>query len=183
MLLVAAVIAIVSGIALLAVPLGGPAPSPAPGSVVQGPGLLDRLAPDIDLEVLDSGGRERLADLRGRPVIVNFWASWCIPCRDEFPLLVAAYAEHRDEGLGILGVIHDDAPEPAAAFADHQGATWPMLLDPDDVAWSAYRAVGVPTTYFIDRDGIVRAFSLGPLTASGLAADLERILPVEPHPT
>jgi cytochrome c biogenesis protein CcmG/thiol:disulfide interchange protein DsbE len=155
-------------------PLGGsPTSSPI---VVGGSPLLNRPAPAIDLIDLD-GQRVRLSDYQGRPVIVNFWASWCIPCRDEFPLLVDALERHTAEGLAILGVIHDDTNEAAQAFAESMGGTWPMLADPSDVAWNAWLGNGVPTTYYVDGEGVVRDVSLGPLTRSGLAIQLDRILP------
>jgi cytochrome c biogenesis protein CcmG/thiol:disulfide interchange protein DsbE len=158
----------------LFVPLGGsPGASPI---VVGGPPFLNKPAPPIDLVDLD-GRRVRLSDCRGRPVIVNFWASWCIPCRDEFPLFVEALREHQDEGLEILGVIHDDSSEAAAAFATSMGGTWPMLQDPADVAWNAWLGTGVPATYYVDPEGVVRDFSLGPVTRSGLATQLRRVLP------
>ena len=121
-----------------------------------------------------------LADYAGRPVIVNIWASWCIPCRDEFPMLVGAYGEYRDQGLEVLGIVHDDTAAGAAAFAQEQGATWPMLMDVDDVVWRDYIGVGVPQSYFIDAEGIVRAFTIGPFSAAGLEAGLARIVPAQP---
>ena len=111
----------------------------------------------------------RTADLRGRPLIVNIWASWCVPCRDEFPLLVGANGEYRDEGLAVLGIVHRDTPEAARRFAAEQGATWPMLLDPDESAYRALIGIGVPQTYFVDPEGIVRWVNFGPFSADGLA--------------
>jgi cytochrome c biogenesis protein CcmG/thiol:disulfide interchange protein DsbE len=158
----------------LTVPLGG---SPGPSQIVVGGSpFLNQPAPAIDLVGLD-GQRVQLTDYQGRPVIVNFWASWCIPCRDEFPLFVDALQQHASEGLEILGVIHHDTDEAAQSFADAMGGTWPMLADPADVAWNAWLGAGVPTTYYVDADGVVRDFSLGPVTRSGLAIQLARILP------
>ena len=144
--------------------------------VLGGHPLLGEAAPEIDLLTLDAEP-VTLSSLRGRPVLVNFWATWCHPCREEFPLMVEAYAEHADDGLEILGILHDDAAEGARAFAADQAAGWPMLLDPDDVAWNDYRGVAMPTSFFIDGEGIVRAFSLGAFTETGLAAQLATILP------
>ena len=143
---------------------------------VAGSPLYGQPAPEIDLRSVD-GRRLRLSDLRGRPVLVNFWATWCIPCREEFPLMVDAYERHRDDGLEILGVLHDDDPAAARAFADDHGATWPILDDAQDVAWRDYLGIGPPQSYFVDANGVIQAFSLGPFTSSGLAAQLATIIP------
>jgi cytochrome c biogenesis protein CcmG/thiol:disulfide interchange protein DsbE len=148
--------------------------------VVGGHPLLGEPAPEIDLETLD-GDRVRLSELRGRPVLVNFWATWCIPCRDEFPLMAEAYAAHAADGLEILGIVHDDTADGARAFAADMGATWPMLLDTEDIAWNDYIGVGMPTSFFVDADGVIRAFSLGGFTGDGLTAQLATILPDRPR--
>lgn len=137
--------------------------------------LMDLPAPEINLTATD-GRQVALSDYRGRPVIVNFWASWCVPCREEFPLLAAARAAHEAEGLEILGVIHDDSVQSAAAFAATYNAEWPLLDDADDVAWNAYHGAFVPVSYFIDRAGIVRAVSYGPPPSASLDALLAKIL-------
>jgi cytochrome c biogenesis protein CcmG/thiol:disulfide interchange protein DsbE len=140
--------------------------------------LLDQPAPDFALPPLDGqpGALVRLSDYRGRPVVVNFWASSCIPCRDEFPLLRAARQRHAAEGLEVLGIVHDDGPEAARDFAATYDADWLLLLDPDDAAWRAYSGVLVPITFYVDRDGIVRAVSYGPPPSGVLDEQLAKIL-------
>jgi cytochrome c biogenesis protein CcmG/thiol:disulfide interchange protein DsbE len=100
-----------------------------------------------------------------------------VPCREEFPLLVGAHGEYRDDDLAVLGIIHRDSPEAAGRFAEAQGATWPMLLDPDESAYRALVGIGVPQTYFVDAEGIVRWVNIGPFSADGLAYGISRILP------
>lgn len=129
-------------------------------------------APPLAGATLD-GERFDLAELRGRPVIVNFWASWCVPCREEFPLLATAARDHADAGLAVVGVLFKDEPEPARRFVAEQGVDWPTVLDPDGRLAAAYRVVAPPQTYFIDRSGVVRSIQIGEL----IEADLERQLP------
>ncbi len=171
------VIAAAGIVVLLAVPLGRtPSGTPAASSVVVGGSpLLDKPLPELVLQDLD-GRTVRTADLRGRPLIVNIWASWCVPCREEFPLLVGANGEYRDEGLAVLGIVRRDSAQAARAFAEQQGATWPMLMDPDESAYRALIGIGVPQTYFVDPEGIVRWVNIGPFTADGLTYGISRIL-------
>lgn len=168
-------------VVLLMVPLGGtPTGSPSASSAaVGGSPLLGKPLPRLVLQDID-GETVDTAQLVGRPLIINVWASWCVPCRDEFPHLVGAYGEYRDRGLEVLGIIHRDSAGSARRFASEQGAAWPMLLDPDESAWRALIGVGVPQTYFVDPEGIVRWVNLGPFSADGLAFGISRILPAEP---
>lgn len=117
------------------------------------------------------GAALSLADLRGRPVIVNFWGPSCVPCREEFPLFKAKLAEHEADGLAIVGILMFDPPAPARDFIAAHGATWPTIDDPDGVIRTAYRAVARPQTYFIDRDGVLRGIQVGQLTDT----DFERL--------
>lgn len=165
---------VVAAVIVLYFPLGSASPT-----IIGGSPLLGKPAPEIDLATL-TGTHARLSDYRGRPVVVNFWASWCIPCRSEFPLLVGAHGEYAGRGLEILGVIHKDGETEARAFAASQGAGWPMLQDADDVAWNAYGGVGMPMTFFIDTGGVVRAVSYGPLTDAGFKQQVATIVPASP---
>ncbi|MFN8620234.1 MAG: redoxin domain-containing protein [Chloroflexota bacterium] len=166
------------------VPLGGSsAPTPAPGSspapssiVIGGSPLLGKPAPAFALQDL-AGNTVSLADYAGRPVIVNWWASWCIPCREEFPIMVAGLEQHKDQGLEILGIVYKDSATNAQAFATDHDAHWPLLQDPDAKTWSAYYGIGVPMTAFIDGKGIVQAMSYGPLSQDGFDSYVKQILP------
>lgn len=120
----------------------------------------DLPVPDIVGTTLE-GTTLSLSDLRGRPVIVNFWGPSCVPCRDEFPLLIAKSVEHAGDRIAIVGVLMGDPPEPARAFATEFGATWPTVIDPDGAIRTAYRVAARPQTYFIDSDGILRSIQIG----------------------
>lgn len=147
------------------------------GTVVLGGPVAPRLArvgepaPAFVLADLD-GNLLSLGDLRGRPVIVNFWASSCAPCVEEFPLLTSAAAMHRGSGLAVVGIVVRDSSEAAREFMARMGATWPSAMDPGDAVARQYGIIGPPDSFFIGRDGIVVSRQIGPLSA----ADLERRL-------
>jgi cytochrome c biogenesis protein CcmG/thiol:disulfide interchange protein DsbE len=128
------------------------------------------VAPPLSGTTID-GRTLSLADFRGKPVIVNFWASWCGPCRNEFPLFKDAEVRH--PGLIILGVVFQDDPGAAAAFATQMNADWPSLTDPTGALASAYLMQFPPQSYFIDRTGVIRSRQFGEVTAD----DLERGYP------
>jgi cytochrome c biogenesis protein CcmG, thiol:disulfide interchange protein DsbE len=117
-------------------------------------------APDFALTALD-GSRVRLRDLRGRVVLLNFWATWCAPCRDEMPALARLGVELGDRGLAVLAVNHQEAPDVVAAFARELGVTVPVLLDSAGDVAERYRVQALPTTYLIGRDGTLAGVVLG----------------------
>jgi cytochrome c biogenesis protein CcmG/thiol:disulfide interchange protein DsbE len=135
-------------------------------------------APDFALADLD-GQPVRLADLRGRPVVINFWASWCGPCVEEFPLLREAASRHADDGLAVIGIIYRDRSEAAREFSARLGASWPSAVDPGERVADRYAIFGPPETFFIDRDGIIAGRQIGPLSAASLDAQLAAIIDEE----
>ncbi len=132
-------------------------------------------APTFDLPGLD-GGCVRLERLEGAPLVVNFWASWCHPCRQEFPMLQAAYDEHQRDGLELVGVTYRDIDDDSRAFVADQDATWTFATDPDQLVADAYGVKPIPQTIFIARDGTITARFYGPLTADDLDTELAKIL-------
>ena len=117
-----------------------------------------------------------LASLRGRPVVVNYWASWCIPCRDEFPLFEQALADHAADGLAIVGTVYQDDDDAARAFATKTGASWPSVTDPDGSRARTWRVVAPPQTYFIDRNGVIVSRQIGEVSAADFQRQLDAIL-------
>jgi cytochrome c biogenesis protein CcmG/thiol:disulfide interchange protein DsbE len=123
-------------------------------AVAPGPAEVGQPAPEFRLRGLD-GGCVDLADLRGKPVIVNFWASWCFPCRQEMPLLRDGYAKYRDQGLEIVGIPFRDIDSDSRAFAAKYGATWLLAKDVDGATAKAYGVRPIPQSVFIRRDGTI----------------------------
>ncbi len=118
------------------------------------------LAPDFLLEALD-GPETRLSDYRGQPVVLNFWAKWCVSCRKEMPQLIEAYDSHRDDGLVVVGLNLQESESIIRPFVDEFGINFPVLIDRDGEVGDDYRLVGLPTTFFIDRDGVVESVLIG----------------------
>jgi cytochrome c biogenesis protein CcmG, thiol:disulfide interchange protein DsbE len=152
--------------------------SSAPAAQTYPPGTP---APALRLPGLD-GGQVDLAVLHGRPVVVNFWASWCDPCVREFPLLRQAAAGHRQDRLTVVGVLSGDSPAAARPFLRRNNATWPIALDPNAATATAWGAVGLPHTYFIRPDGTLASHQLGELTQASLDRQLAQILEPEEAP-
>jgi peroxiredoxin len=114
-------------------------------------------APEFSLETLE-GGSLSIADLRGQVVLVNFWATWCGPCRLEMPALQARF-ENTD--LAVLAVNFDESPEQVQAFVDELGLTFPTLLDPGGDTQLLYQVRGYPTSYLIDEEGTIQIVHIG----------------------
>ena len=158
-------------LALLGIVLLARAPASSPAT--QG-----SVAPDFSLADLD-GNPIRLSDLRGRPVVLNFWASWCGPCVEEFPLLQAAAERHAADGLVVIGVVFQDRSSAAREFMARNGATWQAAMDPDERVASAYGILGPPETFFIDPDGVIEARQIGQFSASSLESKVAAIIDEE----
>jgi cytochrome c biogenesis protein CcmG/thiol:disulfide interchange protein DsbE len=135
--------------------------------------LVGRKAPEFTLHPLDGGAPVTLASLRGRPVVLNFWATWCVPCFQEHPLLVSA-ARGLGERVHFIGVIYEDSEEQVKGFLARQGIAYPALVDPGSRTAIAFGVFGVPETYFIDAEGRIAAKHVGPLDAESLRAKLEQ---------
>jgi len=137
--------------------LSGGDPTPA-AAIARGQPVPGVVGTTLDGAAFD------LASLRGRPVLVNFWGPSCVPCRNEFPLLLDKLREHAPDGFAVVGVLmYDSAPE-ARAFVAQYSATWPTVDDDSGEIRNAYRVAARPQTYFVDRDGILRSIQVGELT-------------------
>jgi cytochrome c biogenesis protein CcmG/thiol:disulfide interchange protein DsbE len=136
--------------------------------------LIGRVAPTTEGSTID-GGFASIADHRGKWVVLNFFAQWCVPCQEEHPELLAFDAAHRAEGDAVLiGTTFDDTAEKARDFFEENGGDWPVLDDPESRNGVAYGVAQVPETFVISPDGVVRARFAGKVTREALDAVIER---------
>ncbi|MFC4767313.1 thiol-disulfide oxidoreductase ResA [Effusibacillus consociatus] len=138
---------------------------------------VGQAAPDFTLTDLN-GKAVSLSDLKGKVVLLNFWGTWCEPCRKEMPALQAAYEKYKDKGLVILGVNIGESKVSAKGFTDRYGVTFPNVLDTDrKVTLDSYKVKPIPTSFFIDRQGIVRHFyDKGEMSADYIMSQVETLL-------
>jgi thiol-disulfide isomerase/thioredoxin len=167
----AAIVVVLGGCATGGVAIT-PAESPGAPVIQIGSPLIGKPAPALAGITLD-GTPFDLASLRGSPILVNFWASWCGPCRDEFPLLAAAEKRHAAQGLKVIGVLFKDDAAPARAFVADEKADWPTITDPSQTIAQPWAVLAPPQSYFIDRAGIIRDLQIGQVRD---AAELDAIL-------
>ena len=141
-------------IALLLVNLGR-----NPGAITSP--LINKKAPDVRFQNLEGGGSLQLSALRGRPAVVNFWASWCIPCVQEHSALTESARSNSD--VTFMGVVYEDSKENARAFLAQRGAGYNTYEDPEGKAAIAFGVYGVPETFFINAQGMITDKYVGPL--------------------
>ena len=127
---------------------------------------IGKSAPDFELTKLD-GTNVKLSDLKGKKVILNFWATWCGPCQQEMPDMEAFYKEHK-ENVEILAINYTPSEkvgaEKVSNFAKEKGITFPILLDKNIDVTTAYKVITIPTSYFIDTKGVIQDKFIGPMT-------------------
>jgi cytochrome c biogenesis protein CcmG, thiol:disulfide interchange protein DsbE len=135
--------------------------------------LLGKAAPPFSLRPAGGGDPIGTAELRGQPAVVNFWATWCVPCYQEHGVLTRAAAELTGR-VRFVGVVYEDTEENVQRFAREQGQSYPSLLDPEGRTAIAYGIFGVPETYFLDASGTIVSKYVGPLSEARLAFELEK---------
>jgi len=144
---------------------------PASGSAAE----LGQLAPDFTLLNLD-GAPVSLSSLRGQTVLINFWASWCVPCRREMPEIEEAFLERRDAGLTVLAVNLKEGRDQAKAFADNYGLTFTVLLDSKGEVARVFRLTGLPESWIVSADGVLRERKIGAFRQGELEQVLDAVM-------
>ena len=130
------------------------------------------ISTDLDGNVIE------LSELQGQPVILNFWATWCVPCKLEMPELDAAYATYQEQNLAILAVNREESPDTIRPyFYDEMGLTFTPVLDEDGLVANLYGILVMPTTFFINPDGLIAAIHRGPLSQNQIEEYLALTLP------
>ncbi|MCL4535788.1 MAG: TlpA family protein disulfide reductase [Bacteroidetes bacterium] len=154
-----------AGAGLVADAAGLP-PAPRPGHP----------APDFTLQDMD-GKNVKLSDLKGKPVLINFWTTWCPPCRAEMPDIETVYQRHKAEGLVVLGVDVQEDKDAVSKYVQRGGFSWTFLLDTSgEVFFNRYRGAAFPSSFFVDKEGVVQDVSIGALNEKGLENKLAKIL-------
>lgn len=133
-------------------------------------------APDFSLETLD-GETVTLSDLRGQVVLVNFWATWCPPCRKEMPAIQQLYEQYQGQGFTVLAVDLQESKAEVATFTAQMGLTFPILIDSGGQVFSQYGVRALPSTFFVDPNGIIQEIALGgPLSPAYLESQVVSLL-------
>jgi thiol-disulfide isomerase/thioredoxin len=149
-----------------------------PGAALGAGDVAGAVAPEFELPVLDANGKTlKLSELKGKAVVLNFWATYCVPCKTEMPWLVEMQKQYGAQGLQILGVTKDgDSEKTASAFTKKMGVNYPILLGTEKVE-DLYGGIGgLPTTFFIDRSGKVVIRRLGQMSESQIVEDIKKSL-------
>jgi len=140
--------------------------------------LIGRPISDMSFDYLEQDGTFAIADQRGTVLVINFWASWCFPCRLEHDDLTSTALAYQDRGVHFLGIVYQDEPEQASAFLDEfgRGTNYSYVVDPDSRAIVELGVFGVPETYIVDANGIIQGKIAGEVNAAVLQRALDQVL-------
>jgi len=136
---------------------------------------LDKPAPEFQVQTLD-GTTVQLSDFRGRPVWVSFWATWCPPCRAENPDIQEVYEKYQPDGLVILALSIGEDRDTVQGYVERTGLTYTIGLDQTTEIAARYRIVGIPTHFFVDRDGILREWRIGSMSKKTMEKNVAEIM-------
>lgn len=132
-------------------------------------------APNFSIKLIDDKDFH-FSDYKGKPVLINFFASWCLPCREEMPVLEKIVLEYQPKGVIFLGIAVDDTEQKMKDFIKKYGVTFPVGLDKTSEIQKSFGLYGIPTTYFIDKNGVINYFHSGVVTEELLQHELDKLL-------
>jgi cytochrome c biogenesis protein CcmG, thiol:disulfide interchange protein DsbE len=140
--------------------------------------LIGKPVPDDTMSFLEGDGTLNLAGMKGEAVVVNFFASWCYPCRQEHPVIEAAADAYADAPVQFVGVVYQDEPDNAIAFLDQYGRAEGMeyVVDPDSRVAIDFGVFGVPETFFVSPDGTIMAKKTGPISPAEISSTIDILL-------
>lgn len=138
-------------------------------------GTVGQPAPAFTLADLSGNGSISLSQYKGKIVVLNFWASWCVPCKEENPALTELWERYRGTDVVLLGIVFQDTPEAARAYTARLGNTWPSAIDDTGQMSLGYGVFGPPETYFIGADGIIAGRHIGPIDLATLSNGIETL--------
>lgn len=137
---------------------------------------VGQIAPTFTLKNTDEQ-QISLQELRGKVVVINFWGTWCDPCREEMPRIQEMYEKYKDQGVAVVGVNIGESRVTAKGFADRLGLTFPIVLDHDrSVTLNQYKIGPIPTTFFLDKQGVIRYFYTGPMSSNYIEKNIQTLL-------
>ena len=148
---------------------------PVEGTKEKGP-VVGSQAPDFQLETLD-GKSLRLSDLRGKGVLVNFWATWCKPCREEMPAIQKMYEKYRDRGFEVVAVNIAETPVAVQGFTRQLGLTFPVVLDRDRQVTKLYQVGPIPTSFFVRPNGTIAHKVVGQMDEGQIEIYINDVIP------
>jgi cytochrome c biogenesis protein CcmG/thiol:disulfide interchange protein DsbE len=140
-------------------------------------GTINKPAPTFSLDRLEGTSKVTLADYAGQVVVLNFFASWCIPCKEENPALVRIWERYRTSDVVVIGILYQDSLDSGRRYVRDNGVTWPTATDEDGRIAFAYGVFGIPETYFIGPDGIIAGRHIGPIDEATLLAAIDSLRP------
>ncbi len=172
---------VMGALILFGLPLQASAPAVAPGAAgtpqpLGAAPVSGAPAPEFGLRDL-AGNLVTLADAKGHPLLINFWATWCLPCRDEMPAIETRYQAHKDQGLLVYAIDFDEPARDVEDFVKAFNLSFQVLLDPGGKVNDLYKIIGYPTSFFVDADGVIQVVHVGAMAPSQIDDYLAKILP------